>query len=47
VGRGPDLVTARATAEAAANAIEWAGMQRRHDIALDLPQPAAAAGANA
>lgn len=46
VGRGPDVVTARAGAEAAADAITWEGMQRRRDIAAELPDgPAAAAPA--
>ncbi len=35
VGRGHDLGAARAAAEAAADAISWPGMQRRHDIAAD------------
>jgi phosphoribosylamine--glycine ligase len=35
VGRGPDLAAARATAERAADAIAWEGLQRRHDIAAD------------
>ena len=37
VGRGPDLPTARAAAEHAADQIEWPGLQRRRDIAADLP----------
>jgi phosphoribosylamine-glycine ligase len=37
VGRGADLAGARATAERAADAISWDGVQRRHDIAADLP----------
>jgi len=37
VGRGPDIVAARAVAERAADAISWDGMKRRHDIAADLP----------
>jgi phosphoribosylamine-glycine ligase len=37
VGRGPDLPQARHAAEAAADHISWDGMQRRHDIAADLP----------
>ncbi len=41
VGRGRDLVAAREAAEASAEAITWDGLQRRHDIALDLPYPAA------
>jgi phosphoribosylamine--glycine ligase len=34
VGRGPDLASARATAEAAADQIAWPGAQRRHDIGI-------------
>jgi phosphoribosylamine---glycine ligase len=45
VGRGDDLAAARVAAEAAADAIEWDGLQRRHDIARDLPMPAVAVGA--
>jgi phosphoribosylamine--glycine ligase len=45
VGRGPGLAEARAAAERAADAIVWEGLQRRHDIANDLPAPAAVAGA--
>ncbi len=41
VGRGADLGAARDVAEAAADAIGWDGMQRRHDIAADLPRAAA------
>ncbi len=37
VGRGDDLASARSAAEAAANAIHWDGLQRRHDIAAGLP----------
>jgi phosphoribosylamine---glycine ligase len=37
VGRGRDLPHARIAAEAAADHIKWNGMQRRHDIAADLP----------
>ena len=37
VGRGRDLEAARANAERAADAISWDGLQRRHDIAADLP----------
>jgi phosphoribosylamine--glycine ligase len=37
VGRGPDLPGARDAAEQAASRISWAGMQRRHDIAAELP----------
>jgi phosphoribosylamine--glycine ligase len=42
VGQGPDLGAARAAAERAADAISWAGMQRRGDIAFAAP----AAGAS-
>ena len=45
VARGADLPSARALAEAAADRIAWDGMQRRHDIATDLPEPAVPAGA--
>ena len=41
-GLGPDVAAARAVAERAADAITWDGMQRRHDIALELPVPEAA-----
>lgn len=34
VGRGPDLATARERATAAADAITFDGLQRRHDLAL-------------
>jgi phosphoribosylamine--glycine ligase len=37
VGRGPTLDAARSRAEAAADAISWEGLQRRHDIATDEP----------
>jgi phosphoribosylamine--glycine ligase len=37
---GPDVPAARAAAERGADAISWDGMQRRHDIALALPQAA-------
>jgi phosphoribosylamine---glycine ligase len=43
VGRGRDLEAARAVAERAADRIAWPGLQRRHDIGVDLPIPAAAA----
>jgi phosphoribosylamine--glycine ligase len=43
VGRGPDLVTARAAAERLAEVVTFDGVQRRHDIALDLPVARAAA----
>ena len=42
VGRGRDLAAARETAEAAADAISWDGLQRRRDIAADVPMPAGA-----
>ena len=35
VGRGPDLVAARAEAESAADLITFNGLQRRHDIAAE------------
>ncbi len=41
VGRGADHAAARAMAEEAADRITWAGLHRRHDIAVDLPPPAA------
>jgi phosphoribosylamine--glycine ligase len=45
VGRGADLMAARAAAEQAASRISWAGMQRRHDIAAVLPpEPAIPVG---
>ena len=37
VGQGADLAAARAAAEAAADRVTWDGMQRRHDIAADVP----------
>ena len=37
VGRGPDLEAAREAAERAADLISWEGMQRRRDIAAELP----------
>jgi phosphoribosylamine--glycine ligase len=37
VGRGPDLAAARRQAEAAADRIGFAGMQRRSDIAARIP----------
>jgi phosphoribosylamine--glycine ligase len=37
VGRGPDVAEARASAEAAAALISFDGLQRRHDIGLDVP----------
>jgi len=43
VGRGRDLGSARAGAERAADAISWDGLQRRHDIAAELPLPVGAA----
>ena len=39
VGEGPDLAAARALAEHAADEISFQGLQRRHDIAADVPQP--------
>jgi phosphoribosylamine---glycine ligase len=49
VGRGPDLAAARDAAERAADRIAWPGMQRRHDIGLDVaaerPERAEPAGA--
>jgi phosphoribosylamine---glycine ligase len=36
VGRGEDVDAARAVAERAADAITWDGLQRRHDIGLDV-----------
>lgn len=41
VGRGADLSAARAIAERAADRISWDGMQRRRDIAAELPPVAA------
>jgi len=43
VGRGRDLADARAAAERAADEIRWPGMQRRHDIAANVPVPEAVA----
>ena len=40
VGRGPDLAAARATAERAADAVSFPGLQRRHDIGR-MPPPVA------
>ncbi|MDQ2965697.1 MAG: ATP-grasp domain-containing protein, partial [Chloroflexota bacterium] len=37
VGRGRDLADARAAAERGADEIRWPGMQRRRDIAANLP----------
>lgn len=45
VGRGPSLAAARDAAERAANAISWDGVQRRRDIAADMPEPARLVGA--
>jgi phosphoribosylamine--glycine ligase len=42
VGRGRDLAAAREAAESAADAISWDGLQRRRDIASDLPMAAGA-----
>ncbi len=44
---GVDLPAARAAAERAADAVRWDGMQRRRDIARDLPAGAAVAAAGA
>jgi phosphoribosylamine--glycine ligase len=41
VGSGPSLAVARATAERAADEIYWDGLQRRRDIAAQLPAEAA------
>jgi len=43
VGRGPDLAAARATAERAADAVSFPGLQRRHDIGR-MPPPVAVMG---
>ena len=43
---GVDLAGARAKAERAAEAISWDGLQRRRDIARDLPQPAVVGAAS-
>lgn len=40
VGRGTSLDDARVAAERGAAAVSWDGLQRRHDIGLDLPEPA-------
>jgi phosphoribosylamine---glycine ligase len=40
VGRGADLIAARAAAEEAADRVTWDGLRRRHDIAADVPLPA-------
>jgi phosphoribosylamine--glycine ligase len=40
VGRGADLAAARAVAERAADAIDFRGAQRRHDIGRDMPDRA-------
>jgi len=45
VGRGASLAAARQAAERVADAISWDGLQRRHDIATDLPEPAVLVGA--
>jgi phosphoribosylamine--glycine ligase len=37
VGRGSDIATAREQAEAATGLISFDGLQRRHDIGLDVP----------
>jgi phosphoribosylamine--glycine ligase len=43
VGRGPDVASARAVAEAAADRIAWPGAQRRHDIGATAGATAGAA----
>jgi phosphoribosylamine--glycine ligase len=43
VGRGATVAAARAAAERGCESISFAGLQRRHDIATDLPEPALAA----
>jgi phosphoribosylamine--glycine ligase len=43
VGRGPDIAAARRVAERAADAVDFAGMRRRHDIAAGTPDIAAGA----
>jgi phosphoribosylamine--glycine ligase len=45
VGRGADLGDARAAAEAAAQVISFDGLQRRHDIAIDVPSAVGAGSA--
>jgi phosphoribosylamine-glycine ligase len=40
---GDDLDDARFAAERGASQIAWLGMQRRHDIASDVPVPEGAA----
>jgi phosphoribosylamine--glycine ligase len=46
VGRGPDLASARAAAESAVDAIDFDGLQRRHDIAAaPAPLPATVSAA--
>jgi phosphoribosylamine--glycine ligase len=47
VGRGPDLASARGRAEAAADRIAFAGVQRRSDIAATVPTGPAARAATA
>ncbi len=42
VGRGATLAAAREHAEQAVEAVTWDGLQRRHDIARDLPLAASA-----
>ena len=44
VGTGADLVAARSGAELAADAIGFEGLQRRHDIAAEMPAAPAATG---
>jgi phosphoribosylamine--glycine ligase len=45
VGRGPSLALARSAAEDAADAIAFPGLQRRHDIGLDVVTATAASPA--
>ena len=45
VGRGPDLPAARRAAEHAADAVSFAGLRRRRDIAADAPGLVAEMGA--
>ncbi len=45
VGQGTDLTEARDRAERAATAVDWDGVQRRHDIGADLAGAAVLAGA--
>ena len=43
VARGASLAAARDEAERAADLVTWEGVQRRHDIAADLPRAIGAA----